>query len=63
MYNLYLILKTIDHDILLVRRVHLGCVWFGFWLWFLPPKRQKPNQRAGSRKQFFLKADFLGVQN
>jgi hypothetical protein len=29
----------------------------------LPPKSQKPNQRAGSRKQFFLKADFLAVQN
>jgi hypothetical protein len=27
------------------------------------PKSQKPNQRAGSRKQLFLKADFLAVQN
>jgi hypothetical protein len=42
---------------------YLGCVWFGFWLWLLPPKSQKPNQRAESRKQLFLKADFLAVQN
>jgi hypothetical protein len=42
---------------------YLGCVWFGFWLWLLPPKSQKPNQRAGYRKQRFLKADFLVVQN
>jgi hypothetical protein len=27
------------------------------------PKSQKPNQRAGSRKQLFLKADFIEVQN
>jgi hypothetical protein len=27
------------------------------------PKSQKPNQRPGSRKQLFLKADFLAVQN
>jgi hypothetical protein len=41
----------------------LGCVWFGFWLCLLPPKSQKPNQRTGSRKQLFLKADFFAVQN
>jgi hypothetical protein len=41
----------------------LGCVWFGFWLWLLPPKSQKSNQRAESGKQLFLKADFLVVQN
>jgi hypothetical protein len=43
--------------------LELGCVWFGFWLWLLPYKSQKPNQRTGSRKQLFLKADFLAVQN
>jgi hypothetical protein len=26
-YNLYLILKTFEHDVLLVRRLHLPCVW------------------------------------
>jgi hypothetical protein len=40
-----------------------GCVWFDFWLWLLPPKSQKSNQRAESGKQLFLKADFLVVQN
>ena len=45
------------------KQTGLGYVWFGFWLWLLPPKSQKPNQRAGSRKQLFLKADFLAVQN
>jgi hypothetical protein len=28
MYNLYLILKTTKHDVLLVRWLHLGAVWF-----------------------------------
>jgi hypothetical protein len=37
----------------------LGCVWFGF----CPLKAKKSNQRAESGKQFFLKADFLVVQN
>lgn len=30
---------------------------------FLPSKSQKPNQMVGSRKQLFLKADFLVLQN
>jgi hypothetical protein len=29
------------------RTMHIGCVWFDFWLWLLSPKSQKPNQRAG----------------
>jgi hypothetical protein len=41
----------------------IGCVWFGFWLWLFSSKSQKSNQRARSRKQLFLKADFLAVQN
>jgi hypothetical protein len=42
----------------------LGCVWFGFWLWLLPRKSQKPNQRAQFSQQFFFQeAGFLAVQN
>jgi hypothetical protein len=41
------------------RIIRVCLVWF--WLWLLLPKSQKPNQRVESRKQFFLKADFLAV--
>jgi hypothetical protein len=34
---------------------------FGFG--FCPPESQKQNQRARIRKQLFLKADFLTLQN
>lgn len=37
-----------------------GVFGLPFWLWFLLPKSQKSNQRAGSRKQFFSKSS---VQN
>jgi hypothetical protein len=30
------------------KQLYLGCVWFGFWLWLLPPKNQKSNQRTES---------------
>jgi hypothetical protein len=36
---------------------------FGFDFCPLKAKSQKPNHRVGSRKQPFLKADFLAIQN
>jgi hypothetical protein len=32
---------------------HIGCVWFDFWLWLLPPKSQKTTKGLNPKSSFF----------
>jgi hypothetical protein len=56
MYNLYLILKTLEHDVELVRRLHpvspaYRCT-FGSGLMVRPEARKKPTQTRHGPKYF-----------